>query len=1017
MSKSSTVSTLLQVASIAATVALALATAPVSAAAILAVLALNVVTAAQTSAYQKQKARHEYNNSLTDRNVMTTAFDGARSRCYGRVRNVDGVVFKGSRGDKSQFYTLVVALCGHEIDGVETVYFNDVALSIDGSNRVTNAPYGTTQRQDRSGIYSGGSYDLGADADTASVSVLSVNGTYNRGATLVYPAVAFTRTGTVVYWDATANPSVQIRWQANATVSKATVRIYTGAPGQDLSGELATRFPSLITSAHKFSGIACLLVDLEYDDTAFTSGVPSISAVFRGARVYDPRTTATAWSQNPALCIRDWSLYAHGGGCASYEIDDAAIIRAANICDTSQTYTDSAGTSSTVPLYRCDYVAKLDVSPETHLAEMVESMAGKWGWAGGQLKVRAGAYSTPVAALDDSWLSSTPGNREIVPDLGMASLTNTYRLTIADQTQNWVSTQLPALAPAAYITADGCELSTEIQMGAVSFGPQALHIGGVLLRDMRDAMTVKWPCNMRAWVLELFDVVTVTSTRYGWSAKAFEVVGWEHQPQTGVMLTLKETAASIYNPDAVFSAVDQVPNTTLTKPWDLPMVTGLAAQSGTDQLIMTDDGTVVSRILLTFDPITSQAVVSAGTIEVQYNAGGGWISESFPGSSASLYIRGVQDGAVYLIKVRVKSRIATGNWCTQITHIVVGKTEPPPTVDSFLISAQPDGTRILTGGYSAANRPLDLAGYRIRYRQGSGPYTWASMTPFQTDSGFFTTLPIETNQLLAGTYTIAIVGVDTSGNESDTPLSIITTLPNPRMGNALAVVSYDGSGWPGTLSQAVIDVDNGAAVLRVADQATWATLPSTWAGWTRWVWEPYTSWTYITPAVDFGAAVTSLPVVSLDCVGAYVIEEQHSTDGTTWSSWATIAAPVRGRYIKLRVTVTATGGTGAGVTQITQLTAMSVIYTGAVTSESGNDISPAALTGGNHIGTGDIRLPLSRTYASISRVSVTLQNVTGNWSYTLIDKSTSGPRVRFYNASGVLADPPLIDYTVEGVAA
>ena len=96
---------------------------------------------------------------------------------------------------------------------------------------------------------------------------------------------------------------------------------------------------------------------------------------------------------------------------------------------------------------------------------------------------------------------------------------------------------------------------------------------------------------------------------------------------------------------------------------------------------------------------------------------------------------------------------------------------------------------------------------------------------------------------------------------------------------------------------------------------------------------------------------------------------------------------------------------------------MSVIYTGKVTSETVNDINPAALTGANRIGTGDIRLPLGRSYASISRVSVTIQSVTGNWSWTLLDKTTTGPRVQFYNSSGVLADPPLIDFTVEGIAS
>ena len=1012
MSKSSEVGTLLQVAAAAAAVAATFATgglAGVSAAAFAkTAFVLSAASAVQASSYARNKARAAYNASVTDRTIMTSTYAGARSRCYGRVRNVDGVLFKATRGDKSQFYTLVVALAGHEIDGVEQVYFNDTPVTLDASGRVVTEPYGYTTKTPESRSVSGvSSFDVGSDAILSSVQVWGEAG--NRSY-----RIPFTVSGTVISWTDTAKT---IKWQRSVQQSKATVRVFNGSPGQDLSGELSSRFPGLINSSHKFAGIACLLVDLEFDENAFTIGVPSISARFRGATVYDPRSGVTAWSENPALCARDWALYANGGDCDTDEIDGASFTAAANACDVSHTYTDSNGVSSTVALFRCAYVAKLDVSPEAHFAELVESMGGRWAWAGGRLRVRAGVYSAPVASVDESWLSNASGGIQIVPEVGVHELVNSYRITIADQSQNSVATQLPVLAPSSYLAADGFEAAEEIEMGAVPFGPQALHIAGVMLRDQRDGMTVVWPCNMRAWPIEVFDVISVSSTRYGWTNKQFEVLGWARSLAGGVTLTLKETGSSIYNPDAVFSAVDQIANTNLPKPWDLPVITGLAVQSGTNQLLVGADGSIITRAQLTFNPVLNQSVLTGGVIEVGWSDGGEFQFQEFPGSSTQIYVNGLRDGAYYVFTARCKNKLASGDWCLWVPHTVIGKTEKPPTVDSFTIDTQTDGTRILRGGYTAANRPVDLAGYRIRYRQGTGPFTWASMTPFQTDTGFFTTFPIETNQLLAGTYTLSVVGVDTTGNESETPLSIVVTLPNPRLGNALQVYDYLDSGWPGTLSNGVSDTESGSLFLRAADQATWATLPATWSAWTRWVWNPYTSWSYTTPAADFGAVVQTLPVVSLDVVGSYVVEEQHSSDGSTWTSWATLASPFNARYVKLRVTVTATGATGAGVTQITRINAMSVIYTGKVTSETGNDINPASLTGANRIGTGDIRLPLSRSYASISRVYIALQNVTGNWSWSLEDKSTAGPRIKFYNSSGVLADPPLIDFTVEGIAS
>ena len=179
---------------------------------------------------------------------------------------------------------------------------------------------------------------------------------------------------------------------------------------------------------------------------------------------------------------------------------------------------------------------------------------------------------------------------------------------------------------------------------------------------------------------------------------------WEHAPNAGITVTLKETGSSIFSPDAVFNAGDQIANTSLPKPWELPEVTGLTATSGTSELIIGADGSVITRVKLTFDPIENQSVLVGGWIEVGWSDGGAWEYQEFPGGSSVIYLTGLRDGATYMLMARCKNRLASGNWCGQITHLVIGKTEPPPQVDSFTIETQPDGTRIIRGGYSAANR-------------------------------------------------------------------------------------------------------------------------------------------------------------------------------------------------------------------------------------------------------------------------------------------------------------------------
>jgi hypothetical protein len=62
--------------------------------------AINLSFAAATLSYgnhqrrkQQRAARDAFNSSVQDRLVMTATAQAARSRVYGRVRNVDGVVF------------------------------------------------------------------------------------------------------------------------------------------------------------------------------------------------------------------------------------------------------------------------------------------------------------------------------------------------------------------------------------------------------------------------------------------------------------------------------------------------------------------------------------------------------------------------------------------------------------------------------------------------------------------------------------------------------------------------------------------------------------------------------------------------------------------------------------------------------------------------------------------------------------------------------------------------------------
>ena len=92
------------------------------------------------------------------------------------------------------------------------------------------------------------------------------------------------------------------------------------------------------TAQHRLRGVAYLYARLDFDRDAFPNGIPTITALVSGKKVFDPRTSTTAFSANAALCIRDYLTDTrYGLGAASSEINNTSFTTAANLCDENVT--------------------------------------------------------------------------------------------------------------------------------------------------------------------------------------------------------------------------------------------------------------------------------------------------------------------------------------------------------------------------------------------------------------------------------------------------------------------------------------------------------------------------------------------------------------------------------------------------------------------------------------------------------------------------------------------------------
>jgi hypothetical protein len=370
-------------------------------------------------------------------------------------------------------------------------------------------------------------------------------------------------------------------------------------------------------------------------------------------------------------------------------------------------------------------------------------------------------------------------------------------------------------------------------------------------------------------------------------------------------------------------------------------------------------------------------------VETSYDSGSSWQRRGEVSSSNLLVTS--QRGTVY---VRVAGvGLSRGEWAEWVGDPYA---VPPADVTTFLISVQPDGTRQFDMAL-ALGLPPDFAGYEIRYKSGTGSFTWDDLAPMH--DGLITSSPFEYNQLDAGLYTFAVKAVDTSGIRSLNATFITADLADQRLAGIIFNQLPRNYGWPGTKTDCFVESDTGN--LAANDTTLWSGLTD-WTSWSQWPNTPASPISYQHTTIDLGSSVPTVPLITAIADGTVTIEEQHSDDNITYSGWAVAGALINARYIQVRISV-------AGALPV--IYSLNIQLSGNSLTEEINDLDTSILTGANRIGVGDIRIPFGNPFLVITQLQVTLQNVGAGWSYEIIDKnSTTGPRIKIYNASNTLAD-------------
>lgn len=783
------------------------------------------------------------------------------------------------------------------------------------------------------------------------------------------------------------------------------IRFYNGTQ-TSLDAELVAASNGALTASDAGRGIAYLYVRWEADYDVFgQTGSPTIRPVVRGKKLYDPRTGLTVWSDNAALAVRDYLTSYQGLRCTAGEINEADVIASANVCDELVPLAGGA----TQRRYTVNGALSCGNNLKENLEALTDAMAGMAVWTQGQWSVQAGAWQVPAATIGVDDIISV---EELIAYTPRRDLFNTVTGTYVEPADIYAEKQYPVVSNPTYVAQDGgYVIERDMPMPLCNDAVRAQRMAKIEMERARQAVTVSLLCKWTTYDLRPGSHVAVNIARYGWSGKTFFVAD-RTLSADGIRYVLRETAPEVWAWNfGEATVVDPSPNTSLPNPYFVPPITGLSAQSGTSALQIAGDGTVISRIRLSWNAVTDVYVQAAGRVEIQYRPLGAtdWVSARADGDETATFIGPVEDGIVYELRARTVNNIGQRGPWTELTHTVIGKTEPPPSITGLTINGS-------TLNWAPIEGVADLAGYLVRFQYSNKPW-WPTAAPLH--DGVITETPWMMTTRPAGPITLMVKALDTSGNESLQPAVIITDLGDPLVDNVLLswpqAPTWSGITTGGSVIGGTLQANETDSLYGPASESFYGAANAPF----------YSTTTYADMVYEFAVVPDAdghlTLAYSIDGQG-YGIEFQRDNQDAlygeseddfygavaddffygsplpwaTWPGGLTLPAPER---INFRVSVV--GGTQRGI--IHTLTA--VLDVPDVLETISDAVVPS----------GGLRLPITQSYRQIVNVQLTLQD-DGNGGRTALiqDKNPDlGPYIIVLDGAGSPVQG-LVDADIQG---
>jgi hypothetical protein len=487
-------------------------------------------------------------------------------------------------------------------------------------------------------------------------------------------------------------------------------------------------------------GTAYIRLMLHYNPDKFT-GLGEITVTLKGRLLYDPRTETTTWSRNGALVARDLATNRSGVGIPTDYIDDDAISVAATWCDTNEYYWDGCLQQRGAALDLFDRV--------------LENFRAVRIWSDDKLRIKILDYDSPVMTIgdddiiEDSERAAAPCTKETY---------NAAQITFVNAAQGYVSEPLP-MSDQTAVEDDGQTKTLATTLIGTTAVSQAMKLGAYKIDRSRMNRQYLVSCRPRLKALEAGDMVTVTSSAFGFADQVCRVAATAPASDHTVGLTLWKEDPLIYD-DSINISSHEIFTTTLFDPLAVPP--SVVNIDHDEESYLQGDNTYY-RVIVTFDPPPYYPFFKHVTAYVSWDNGANY--RSLGKVDTGFTIENLREGQAFKVKLCTVSNHDVAQPIDSVSAIditVLGLEDPPSNVGGFqAVCARQDVNFKWT-----AVSDRDLLLYELRYGM-----SWSQSILLTSTKATMYSI----NSIRPAVHTFLIKAKNTAGIYSALPATVSVT--------------------------------------------------------------------------------------------------------------------------------------------------------------------------------------------------------------------------------------------------